>query len=639
MPALAPVQRAVATAASLVAWHRTPESRTARRITAGATLLFLLVVCSWQPWRLFARGGFSSDFYDAQAHAFLSLQLDVPASVAGPEGFLVDGATYLYFGPLLALVRLPTALLGHWADGRLSRLSMVLGYFTACTATFHLAQHVRHLLGSGSNRRSTLLVAAVACSPALSLAGWNSVYHETELWAFALFLITCCAILHWHRQPTSRWFWLSVAAAVCTMLTRSTVGFGALAALGLVSLLHWRQQRAHVVRASIAVAGAVALNAALNYAKFGLLLDLPADRQVGTLQNPTQAAWFAGNNNSFFGLRFLPTTIVHYLRPDGIAFERLLPFVRFGPLAHEFGSYPLLGNTLASSLPSSATLLFVLAVVGLWVLVRRRAWILVALLAGALIAALPSFLIGYVANRYLADMLPALVVPAAAALAVMRAPTWRPRLLRGACVALVLTGFWVNVSLATWVQHLKSPAFTDMRYRVDEAVFGGSPPSVVAIVGGMPIPRDGVVGIDGACDGLYIAEQGHWVRLEGADGVRRLTGSVANDGSAQIITIAGTIRIEVGAGSATASYVAADGTTSTGTTVAVGDGTVDAAVDFEIISDPVLSQLEVHLDGQLALFTFAAPPLAEATVEGSVTLDAVAGESTPICRRLADRTL
>jgi hypothetical protein len=634
MAALTSENRVVTAAARLVAWHRTPDSRIARRITAGATLLFLFVICSWQPWQLFARDGFSSDFYDAQAHAFLSFQLDVPAGVAGPEGFLVDGATYLYFGPLLALARLPTALLGHWADGRLTRLSMVVAFFTACTATFHLAQHVRHLLGAGSTRRSTMLVAAVACSPALSLAGWSSVYHETELWAFALFLITCCAILRWHREPTTRWFGLAVVAAVCTMLTRSTVGFGALAALGLVSLLHWREQRAHVVRASIAVAGALALNSALNFAKFGLLLDLPAERQVATLQNPVQAAWFAGNNNSFFGLRFLPTTLVHYLRPDGIAFERLLPFVRFGPLAHEFGSYPLLGNTLASSLPSSATLLFVLAVFGLWVLVRRKAWVLVALLAGALIAALPSFLIGFVANRYLADMLPALVVPAAAALAVVRAPAWHPRLLRVGFAALVLGGLWVNVSLATWVQHLKSPTFTDIRYRVDEAVFGGAPPSVVTIVAGMPIPRDGVVGIDGACDGLYIAEQGHWVRLEAADGVRRLTGTVTGAGTAEVITPSGTIAIDVHSSDATVTYVAADGTASTGTAALTGGGTIHV----EIISDPVLSQLEVHLDGRLALFTFAAPPLAEATVEGSVTVDPPAADSTPICQRLTQRS-
>src|ERR1700712_4254968 len=100
------------------------DRRWARRVTVAGTVLFLLVVCQWRPWTLFDRAGFSADFYDAQAHAFLGLHLDVAASIPGPEGFLIGGRTYLYYGPFLALVRLPVAVFGHWADGRLVRLSL-----------------------------------------------------------------------------------------------------------------------------------------------------------------------------------------------------------------------------------------------------------------------------------------------------------------------------------------------------------------------------------------------------------------------------------------------------------------------------------------------------------------------------------
>ena len=73
-------------------------------------------------------------------------------------------------------------------------------------------------------------------------------------------------------------------------------------------------------------------HAAVNFAKFGTLFSVPGGRQLLSLQDPARAAWFAGNNESFFSSRFLSTTVVQYLRPDAIRFERLLPFVRFGPV-------------------------------------------------------------------------------------------------------------------------------------------------------------------------------------------------------------------------------------------------------------------------------------------------------------------
>lgn len=615
--------------------HRTPESRWARRITLAATLLFVLVVTRWRPWDLFAQGGFSTNFYDEQAHAFLRGELHVPAEVAGPEGFLIDGKTYLYYGPLLALARLPLVLFGHWADRRISAPSMVLAFFVACTLTWHLAWRVGRLLGGITARRATVLVAAVAASPALSLAGWNSVYDETEMWAFALFLATAIAALRLWEQPSRRATIVAVGLGTAAILTRSSVGIGALVAVGLVGLLLWRRHR----RASVAVAagafGGLLLSMAVNLAKFGTLLDLPADRQLLSLQDPTRAAWFAGNGGSFFSPRFLPTTVVQYLRPDTVEFERLVPFVRFGPLATEYGSYPLETNTPSSSLTASATLLFLLAVVGVWVIVRRRSLPMAALFVGAVVAAVPSFLIGFVANRYLTDMLPALVVPAAAALAVIARP---PRLsLRAAqvtAVVLVGWGVWVNVALATWTQNLKEPGFTELRYDLDDAIFGGTPPSVITLVPGELAPRDGVVAIDGECEGLYIAEQRGWVALELADGNRRLAGEAATDRALVTIqTAAGDITIELIDGTASASYLPDGGDPVRGTPVRA-DG---ERAQIVVQSDPVAGRLLVTVDGSEALFAFAAPPLQDAAVSDSLTVLTGPSNSTPICHDLAAR--
>lgn len=615
--------------------HRTLESQLARRITLGATLLFLLIVTRGRPWDLFDRGAFSTDFYDGQARAFLHFRLDVPAGLAGPEGFLIDGRTYLYYGPFLAVLRLPFVATGHWIDGRLSAPSLVLGFFLACTATRHLAERAACVLGGGSPRRTAGLVAAVACSPALSLAGWNSVYDETEMWAFALFLATAATLLALWKRPTTRTLLLAVLLGTCTVLTRSSVGIGALAAVGFVGLLLSRRDRR---LATYACAGAVLgalTNVAMNLAKFGTLLDLPADRQLLTLQNAERATWFAGNDGSFFSTRFLPTTVVQYLRPDAVRFERLVPFARFGPLAHEYGSYPLEGNTPASSLPTSATLLAVLAVMGVVVVLRRRSWPFVAIWAGAVLAAVPSFLIGFVANRYLTDMLPALVVPAAAAVAVVAVPTgsaggW----LKAGFVALVVWGTWVNTSFALWTQNLKAPGFTEFRYEFDDAVFGGRPPSVVALEPGMVVPRDGVVAIDGQCDGLYIAEQGNWVPLELASGVRRLTGTLASGADPLVITTpTAEIRLDRHDGELFASYQPDDGEPITGAPLKIDNG--EHAV--RVTSDPVTGQLAVFVDDRLALFAFAAPDLVEADVTDTLVPASTEAGGTPICDALEAR--
>ncbi len=619
-----------------LASHRSPESRLARRVATGATVLFVLVVCGWKPWDLFARGGFSTDFYDAQAHAFLRGRLDIPAQVAGPEGFLIDGKTYLYFGPVLAIARIPFALFGHWADGRLTRLSLTVGFFSACTMARHLAVAVGALWDrTVSPARQALLVAAVACSPALALAGWNTIYHETEMWAFVLFLATSVALLRLWMVPTRHGLVVAFAVSVCTVLTRSSVGYGALGATGLVGLLLWRRNRKLAIGSLATMVGGVAISIAVNLAKFGTMVDLPADRQLLTLQSPQRAAWFAGNNGSFFSLRFLPTTIPQYLRPDTIRFERLLPFIRFGPLAPEYGSYPLEGNTPASSLPVAATLLTVLAVIGVVVLVRRRAWVPLCIVVGAAVAAAPSFLIGFVANRYLVDMLPLLVIPAAAAVAAAGVPSrLSRRWAQAGAIALVVWGTWVNVALATWIQQLKEPGFTALRYSVDESLFGGTPPYVVTLSPVMPVPRDGVVAIDGNCDGLYIAEQGHWVALELGDGTRQVTGTVANSVSAvTMVAPYGSLELHGTDGTVTATFVPEVGDTVEGTPVHV-----DASgYQLHILSDPVTGRLEVRVNGTQVLFAFAAPTLGEATFSSGFVIDHLHNGGTPICNNLRER--
>jgi len=602
------------------------DARWARRVTIVAAVVFLFAVCKWRPWDLFDRAGFSGDFYDAQAHAFLRLRLDVPAAIPGPEGFLIGGKTYLYYGPLLALARLPFAVFGHWADGRLVRLSLVAGYVVLLTATFHLVRQAARSVVARAALPGTVVVTAMAVSPALFLTGWVSVYHETEMWAAALCIAAAAQALRLWREPSRAALLWASGFALATLLTRATVGIGAFVAIAGVGLLVLRRDRRIAIGALAAAAIGALVHVGLNEAKFGTLFDLPADRQLLTLQSPTRAAWFAGNGGSFFSPRFLPTTIVQYLRPDTIRLERLLPVVRYGPLAHVFGSYPLESNTASSSLTASATLLLVMAIVGVVVLIRRRLWGPLVVLGGMIVAAIPSFLIGFTANRYLVDMLPALAVPAAFAAVTWRSPA--RRWIRVLFVVGVVWGAWVNLALATWTQQLKSPGFTAWRYEIDDALFGGSPQSVVRL--GPTVPRDGVVGIDGQCTGLYIAEQGRWVALERSP-ARRVGGTFTPGADTTLLSgDAGTLTLSAVDDGVQVSWLPADGEPVDGPVLAWSGGPVEVTV----VSDPIVDGLLVTVGGKVGLLAGNPPDLSTMQPGPSFTTKA---STTPICDDVAAR--
>ena len=617
------------------------QRRPAQIVTAVGAILFALILCEWKPWQLFDRAGFSSNFYDIQAQAFLRGRLAVPADLAGIEGFLVDGKTYLYYGPVLAVARLPVALFGSWTEGRVTRLSMIVGFVALCTVTFHLARRISALIGApaGAPWRPALLVAAVACSPALALAAEANVYNETELWAFVLILATFVASIDLMLAPSRRVAVFAGGAAALTVLTRVSVGLGAVTAVVVCAALMWRRERRVAVTAVAVAVSGVFVHVTLNFARFGTLFDLPGDRQVLSLLDADRAAWFEGHDNTFFGLEFLPTTIFHYLRPDAFAFERLAPFVRFGPRAREFGSYPLESNTPASSLTASATMLVILAIIGAVIAIRGRHFRLLTLLAGAAIAAGPTLAIGFTANRYLVDLLPGFVVLGGVAAAVFT--TRRRTLAIVTAAGLVFWGAWVNTALATWLGQIDRPGYTALRYQLDDTVFGGAPPSVIRLDPQQPVPRNGVLGIDGPCDGLYIASGQNWIALELADGVRRVDGSFDPTIDGLVLFGPGDEQIAIeafGQGDMlVATYRSSNGSVIKGEPIRWDGG----SVDVEIISDPAAGGLgrglDVRIDGQPALRDFSAPDLAAMTAGDGFAPQQSDDGGVPICADLVRR--
>lgn len=510
-----------------------------------AVVVFWIVSTSWRPWDLFDRAGFSSDFYDEQARSLLRGRLAVDPEVAGPEGFLVDGKTFLYYGPFLAVVRMPLMLFGDLFVARLVRISMLIALVVLGRWSARLARAGGRLVapdaGSGTGRHAIgAFVAAMLFSPALFAAGWVSVYHETELWALTLAVIALTLILEWGARgfdDRTRLLW-SCAATLAATMTRAPIGLGVAFGLGLCGLwLVLRERRSSP--GAIAVAGGVVpllVHALVNRAKFGTWLSVPGDRQVLSLVDADRATWFAENGGSFFNVGFLPTTVIQYLRPDTIRFERLVPGIRYGPLAENYGSADVETVTPASSLLVSCTLLALLAVVGLWWLIRRGARLWLLMVGAAIVGAAPTFLIGFVANRYLIDMMPPLAVAGAAGTwGIARWP--RRTVVVGLVALLGIWGIWVNASLATWAVELKSAGFTELRSDIDHRIFGGGAVDVVDL-DPSDVPRDGVVGLTADCGGVYIAEQGRWVDLDRGSGRGAVAGVAAEPAVGDAVVLA-----------------------------------------------------------------------------------------------------
>ena len=526
--------------------EREPDSAASERrasrqtwaVTVIAVAVFWLISTAGRPWELFARAGFSSDFYDEQARVFLRGRIAVDPAVPGPEGFLIDGATYLYYGPFLAIVRMPLMLFGELFVGRLVRISMLIALVVLARWADRLAIVARQSVCPASDATwpRVAFVAAVLASPAIFASGWITVYNETELWALALAVVTMTLTVEWAADgfANRRTLLLAGGAALATTLTRAPIGFGVSFALGVCGLvLVWRARRNTSARpvALLGVgAGVLPLVAHMlvNFAKFGTLISVPGDRQLLSLTNAVRGEFFERTGGSFFSLRFLPTTVAQYLRPDTIRFERLVPGIRYGPLAPDYANFPVESTTPASSITVSALLLVVLALIGLVWLVRRRALTWLIVFVATILGALPAFLIGFVANRYLIDMLPPLIIAAAIGVWLL-ADLERRRVVQGGVAVLAVWGLWVNASLAIWNIGYKTVGFTEARYSFDDTIFGGGHDSLVVIDEATPVPRDGIVGVTSDCSGVWIAEQGRWVALDRPDGVRQATGALTSD--------------------------------------------------------------------------------------------------------------
>ena len=616
--------------------------------TAAAVVWFWLVATGFQPWDLFARGPFTSDFYDVQARALSRGHLDVPVDVVGIEGFVVDGKTHVYFGLAPALARLPIAAVTDALDGRLVVVSQMAGLAVGALAA-------ARLLAKGAaeqdRRISPVLVgtfafAVGAASPLLWLAARPLVYHEAELWGAALALLGFERVVTWWSSRSTRDLLWAGGVAVLAAATRGSVGFGPAVALGVLALLlAWRRQWAVATWAAVAAGVPLVLYAAVNLARFGHPLAIPFETQVFNDFSADRRAALAANDGTLFGLKFLPTTVLQYIRPDTVRPDALLPWMSWGPPARVVGGVTFDTIDRAASLPVTAPWLLGLAVPGVGLVLRRRvpfAWC--ACLIGGAVAALPTLAIAFVAQRYLADFLPPLVVAAALGVPAVvawvdgRSPGWRKAAMAAAAV-LVAVAFVVNAALAVLAQRLylqPEPAaprdFIGLQYDMYDRLPGGPPPDLTTTdTFPSDVAPDGTLAAVGGCDALFRSDGTRWRAVElrpGGDFRLVLRGGLREG------------RLATGDGWSIDLVEAADGRVTAvydgGGTTVEGDPVEPPAGDvtLDVVADPSTPTVTVTMGDDELLSAFLVP--AAGPVTPGPDWESRPG-AAPLCERLVGR--
>lgn len=472
-----------------------PASPREVRAAAAVGIALALLPFAWLltagTFDLFAPQPRAADFHEAQVRSWFDGRWAIEPGILGIEAFEVDGEEQTYFGIMPTLLRVPVVAVTDAMDGRLTQTSMVAAVVVIGSAVSSLGWSTRWLVrGDRPVDRRDLVVAAatpfvaILGSVVLYLAGRAWVYHEALLWGSAWALVSAAALVRHLAGGSLLPLGVAGAAAVAALHSRASVGAGPLIALGLVGaaelvalrVASWREQRPWrlvgggvQVVAVLAVTGAVAVGsyAAINMVRFGEPFRLPLEVQTYVRLSEERQAVLEANDGSLFGPRFVPTTVLQYLRPDGITLDRTYPFVGFRDEIDVVGDVAFDTLDPTASIPSSAPLFALGGVAGVIVLGsawrRRHPLRCVVLPAAGLAGSAAGILtIGYIAHRYTGDVLPFVVVTTIVATHVVldRVTVREARPVAWSAAALVLLAAWgiaANGALGLLYQRQEAP--------------------------------------------------------------------------------------------------------------------------------------------------------------------------------------
>ena len=370
--------------------------------------------------------GYASNFYDLQARSMLHGHLYVANGSLGGEAFVHAGRQYTYFGIFPSLLRMPVLALTHSLDGRLTALSLLLAWLLTALFSSLLVWRVRlvicgqAVLGRIEAASYGVLVATIMGGSVLVfLASDPFVFSEDLAWSVALTVGSMFALLGVLERPS----WSRVigcgALILAANLNRATTGYACVIGAVLVAIWFVLGRGGDDNRRwafPIGAAGIIpfAISCVISYSKSGHLVGLSSSEQiVYQLFGASHV-----NNGSYFGLHFLPSTLLAYFQPGGLRLTTVFPFITLPPgPARMVGGIVLNGSDRVASVPSSMPLLFVASLWGLISAFRPRLVGRSDLLRVVLVAAVTGcaavMIFGWIFDRFVADFLPFLILASA----------------------------------------------------------------------------------------------------------------------------------------------------------------------------------------------------------------------------------
>lgn len=366
----------------------------------------------------FANGAFS-DFFDIQAQQLLEGELALPPNAIGLEAFMVDGDEHMYFGLFPAIARMPIQALSDVWTARLTVLSVFVAWLVFTASAWALGRRMEATTAADAQMSATMAVlwrVLVALgTPVVMLAGPAWVFSEATIWGVATAMVFQWRLFRELEQSTERNQWLVVGAGILVALNRPTLALGCL--LVLIAVVIWRARHGADRTTARLGLGAVATAAVLvipNLARFGRLYGPPMKDQLLSQVDAQRQAMLAYNDGAFVDLRYVPTNLLAYLRPDGVSITTRFPFIDTPtrvPTVLFDAVYDITYRT--PSIIAVAPALVLLAAIGVVSAIRsldsgRSRHVLIVSAVG-LPAAATLMTWGFIAPRYLADFVVVLV--------------------------------------------------------------------------------------------------------------------------------------------------------------------------------------------------------------------------------------
>ncbi len=400
-------------------------------VTVGMAVMTIpYVYLSWDMWSGSLdplRGVAPRNFYELQANALVHGHLWIPKQDLGIEAFFHGSHAYTYFGLFPSLIRLPFMALIPSLDDHLTGPSIFAAWILTGLLTGLLMWRVRVLargaapMGWAETVGSGFLMASIMGGSVLVfLASTPWVYNEDLAWSVTLTvgcLFTLLGVLE--RPSWSRVGWAGLFL-LATNLNRLSTAWACV--IGAVLIAGWFalgrggvEQRRWAL--PVAAAGLIpfCVGTLVTWWKFGALFSVPLAHQEWTLLNAHRRHYLKVNGGKAFRPQFLPSTVVAYFGPDGIHFTSLFPYVTFPTAPAAVVGHVVLDETYqTASVESSMPLLFLLSIWGVITAFRRRSAGLLRLTRLLLLAAAAAtagvMLVGYIAERYQADLLPVFIL-------------------------------------------------------------------------------------------------------------------------------------------------------------------------------------------------------------------------------------